>query len=210
MIKLFIIEDHATIIVSGLRNLFRPSRDQIEITGFATTLQEAITNTGLELSDIVILDLWIPGHDPLASLQLFREQYPGKPVIIYTSEELPLWQNKMMKAGAKGYVNKSCSRDDLKSAIVHVSKGGTWFTGPQATDNPEVTGNSPEPEFPVLSPAEKQIIDFLINGFHYKEISRKINISPAKIDKILAKLRNSYHCNTTIELVKLLSDSSLL
>jgi DNA-binding NarL/FixJ family response regulator len=210
MVKLFVIEDHATIIVAGLRNIFRPSRDDIEVTGSAVSVQSALPIPELASSDIIILDLWIPGNDPLDNMKLLGEQFPCKPVIIYTSEELPVWQQKMMNAGVKGYVNKNCNREDLKSAIMHVARGGTWFTGPMTGSDPETTGNRQEAGSPVLSPVEKQIIELLISGLHHREIAAKITITPPKIDKVLTGLRKRFDCNTTVELVKLLSDQSLV
>ena len=62
MIRLFVIEDHATVIVSSFRFLFRPQRDGIHVAGFATTVDEAIANADPESFDLFILDLYIPGY----------------------------------------------------------------------------------------------------------------------------------------------------
>lgn len=210
MIKIFVIEDHATIIVAGLRNIFRPSRDHIEISGSAINVKEALKNPELECADIIILDLWIPGFDPLDAVRILGQNHPGKPVIIYTSEELPLWHQKMMMAGVKGYVQKNCSREDLKSAILHVEKGGTWFTGPTTVDIPGKEGLPEIKALPELTPAEKQIIELLISGLHHHEIAKKLNISAPKIDKVLTLLRKRYQCITTVELINLLSGKHLL
>lgn len=210
MVKIFVIEDHSTIIVAGLRNIFRPSRDHIEISGSAINVEEALRNPELASSDIIMLDLWIPGSDPLDAMKILGENHPEKPVIIYTSEELPLWEHKMMKAGVKGYVNKTCGREDLKSAILHVKKGGTWFTGPMTEDVPEKEGLPETKALPALTPAEKQIIGLLISGLHHHEIAGRLNITTPKIDKILTLLRKRYQCITTVELVNLLSGNHLL
>ena len=202
MIKLFVIEDHEAIIVSGLRNMFRPSRDQIEVTGSAPNVNSALSNPALSFAGMIILDLWIPGEDPLASMTLLKKQCPGKPVLIYTSEELPVWQHKMMAAGVSGYISKNCSREDLKSAIRHVAKGGTWFTGLTPDQEPE-----PGPE---LSPVEKQILNLLINGYHHHEIASKLNTTSAKIDKSLVGMRTRFQCKTTVELVILLSGKAII
>ncbi len=202
MIKLFVIEDHEAIIVSGLRNLFRPSRDQIEVTGSAPNVKSAISTPALSAAGMIILDLWIPGEDPLASMTLLKKQCPGKPVLIYTSEELPVWQHKMMAAGVSGYISKNCSREDLKSAIRHVAMGGTWFTGLKPDQEPE-----PGPE---LSPVEKQILNLLINGYHHHEIASKLNTTSAKIDKSLVGMRTRFQCKTTVELVILLSGKAII
>ena len=208
MVKVFVIEDHATIIVAGLRNIFRPSRDNIEVTGTALHVNEALKNPELASSDLILLDLWIPGHDPLETMKLLGEKFPGKPVIIYTSEELPVWQQKMMRAGVKGYVSKNCNREDLKSAIMHVARGGTWFTGPMFPNDQGEAGK--RKEFPELSPVERQIMELLVKGQHYHEISEKMNLTRSRIDKILASLRTRFECTTTVELVKLLSDQWLV
>lgn len=206
MIKIFVIEDHAAIIVPGLRNLFRPSRDHIEVTGFSAGVKSALTNRALESSDLIILDLWMPGEDPIHNLTLLRERYPKIPVLIYTSEELPVWQQKMMAAGAKGYLKKNCPREDLKSAILHIANGGTWFTGPMTEGILAEKENDPS-AVPLinLTPVQKEIIDLLIEGYHQREIALRLKTTPAKIDKTLTALRIKYQCKTTIELVVFLS-----
>jgi DNA-binding NarL/FixJ family response regulator len=210
MVKLFIIEDHEMIIVSGFKNIFRPSRDQIEIAGSAPNIHTALSASILASSDLIILDLWIPREDPVESVKMLRERHPGIPVIIYTSEELPIWQWKMMEAGVKGYVNKSCSREDLKLALMHVINGGTWFTGPMPEKDIEHKSQHKDESFQSVSPIEKQIIELLVHGEHLYEIAMKLNTTTAKIDKTLAGLRNKFKCQTTVELVKLLSDHTLI
>jgi len=206
MIKIFVIEDHQAIIVPGLRNLFRPSRDQIEITGSASGLQNAFSNPAMGMADLIILDLWIPGEDPLQNLTLLGERFPKIPVLIYTSEELPIWQQKMIAAGARGYLRKNCPREDLKSAILHIFNGGTWFTGPM-TENSFAGKPNDQATDPshLLTPIQKEIIGFLMDGFHHKEIAKKLNTTPAKIDKTLTGLRIKFQCKTTLELILLLS-----
>lgn len=206
MIKIFVIEDHEAIIVPGLRNLFRPSRDQIEVTGSSPGLQTALLNPSIGMVDLIILDLWIPGENPLNTMNLLRERCPDVPVLIYTSEELPIWQDKMMQAGVKGFLRKSCPREDLKSAIMHITNGGTWFTGPMTFDRfSDKSDNKPESLSPKLSPVQKEIIDLLIAGYHHHEIAKRLNTTSAKIDKTLTGLRIKFQCKTTIELVMLLS-----
>lgn len=209
MVKIFVIEDHESIIVPGLRNLFRPSRDQIEVTGSSPGLQTAFLNPLLGLSDLIILDLWIPGEDPMHTMAMLSDRYPGKPVLIYTSEELPIWQQKMIVAGAKGFLKKNCPREELKSAIMHITKGGTWFTVPMTeVILPEISENNQNSLSPKLSPIQKEIIDLLAYGYHHNEIAEKLHTTPAKIDKTLTDLRTKFQCKTTIELVMFLSGKS--
>ncbi|MEI6457155.1 MAG: response regulator, partial [bacterium] len=96
MIRLFVIEDHP-VIVTGLRNLFRPSRDGIEVAGSASGLAEALlkaTPTGL---DIFILDLWLGRSKPVENVRTLRAGFPGKPIVVYTSEISSAWRRKVRK-----------------------------------------------------------------------------------------------------------------
>ena len=63
MIRLFVIEDHP-VIVTGLRNLFRPSRDEIEIVGSASNVDDAVIEADPDVFDIFLLDLWLPDSHP--------------------------------------------------------------------------------------------------------------------------------------------------
>ena len=100
MIRLFIIEDHP-IIVTGLRNLFRPSRDEIEIYGSASSADEAVKTDNSEAFDIIMLDLWLQSSPPLENMKKLKEKFPTKPIVMFTSEESSVWQRKMFDAGAK-------------------------------------------------------------------------------------------------------------
>ena len=94
MIRLFTIEDHP-VIITGLRNTFRPSRDGIEITGSASNVDEAILHANPATFDIFLLDLWIPGYQPLQNIRQLKEHFAEKPVVMFTSEDSSIWQRKM-------------------------------------------------------------------------------------------------------------------
>jgi DNA-binding NarL/FixJ family response regulator len=117
MIRLLVIEDNANIIVPGLRNLFRPERDGIRIACFASDPDEALLNGKAEDFDVILLDLWIPGFLPTDNLQKLGAGFPHKPVMVYTQDDSPVWRRKMLMAGAKGYLTKSATREELKMAI---------------------------------------------------------------------------------------------
>lgn len=210
MIKLFAIEDHDVIIVAGLRNLFRPSRDEIEIIGSATRIEEALASNALKECDLILLDLWLPNTDPLEVMKVLTLRFPGKPVLIYTSEESSVWKLKMMKAGARGFLNKNCDRSELKQAIDHVSHGGTWFRDmePSAVKSVE----PPETATPsiVLTPVERKIIELLLKGMNHREIAARLDTTNTVIDKKLRQLREKSGCKNTLELVKKLSETKII
>jgi DNA-binding NarL/FixJ family response regulator len=210
MLRIFVIENHETILVSGLRQLFRPHRDQIEITGSSNSVANALQNKELESCDIIILDLWIPNEKPLENVSILRQKYPKAHIIILTTEESPVWIRKMMAAGVKGYLIKNTNRNELKSAIMKVAGGGTWFTASLDEENQEKTAESSDKTNIVLNPAQKEILSLLTQGKNIKEIAELLNSKPAKIEKTLVNLRKQYQAETNIALIKILLDKGII
>jgi len=127
MIRLFIIEDHETIIVSGLKRLFYSSRDGLEVTSFTRSVDEAIETGDIHAFDLIILDLWLENRQPIENFRKLSEYFPSKPIIIYTAEGAFSWIQRMYNEGARAYLTKSASRTEIKNAIKNVIKGEKVF-----------------------------------------------------------------------------------
>jgi two-component system nitrate/nitrite response regulator NarL len=204
MIRLFIIEDHLTLIISGLRFLFRPERDGISVTGYAITVEEAIGKADPELFDLFILDLYIPGHQPIDNIRKLKTHFPGKPVAIYTSESSSSWKKKMMEEGALTYITKDSSRDELKTAIQKAAKGELFYFFPLVPTEQKKTGSEQSSVPHELSPVQNNIVKLLSEGHSHSEISDRTGISRSLIEKILKNLRTSFKVKNNLELIKCL------
>jgi DNA-binding NarL/FixJ family response regulator len=210
MIRIFIIEDHITITQAGFRNLFRPGRDQIDITGAATSIEETLKNADPENTDLFILDLWLPDANPLENIRLLREHFPGKGIIIYTSESSALWKRRMIKAGALAYILKSAERADIKTAIEKAYIGETYFSGTfESTELDEII-REPNIENKKISPAQKEIVRMIKEGYKHKEIAKVIGVSTSRIEKILSALRSDYHVANNFQLVSLFTELNII
>jgi DNA-binding NarL/FixJ family response regulator len=209
MIRIFVIEDHP-VIITGIRNLFRPSRDDIEIVGSAMHPDEACAKANPAEFDIFMLDLWIPGAHPLQNVKKLREVFPGKPIVMFTSEESTLWQRKMFEAGAMAYLLKNAEKNEIKSTLEKVASGKTVFTG---VIEPEV-----EPRFRaafadakyVLTPNQKELVIFLSNGLTQQQIADKKNTSVSTVEKTLSLLRDKCNARNNAELVKILLERGVI
>ena len=115
-----------------------------------------------------------------------------------------------MAAGVKGYLIKNTNRNELKSAIMKVAGGGTWFTASLDEENQEKTAESSDKTNIVLNPAQKEILSLLTQGKNIKEIAELLNSKPAKIEKTLVNLRKQYQAETNIALIKILLDKGII
>jgi len=210
MIRVLVIENHETIIVSGLRQLFRPQRDGIEIVDSAVSVSAALKKSDPSGFDIILLDLWIPGEKPLENVKLLKEKFPGKPILIYSSEDSGEWIRKMAIAGVKGYVIKDAARNELKNAISKVAGGNTWFTGLSVTGEHDILSQEHPPYNEPLSLVQKRIIEFLIAGNTLKEIAETLNTNSNKIEKKLVRMRVIFNAKSNVELIKILIDLALV
>lgn len=202
MIRLFVIEDHLAMVLSSLRFMFRPRRDGIEIAGFSRTPEEAIQSDDKVCFDIFILDLFLPGLQPVDNIRMLKQHFPDKPVIILTGEKSSAWCNKMRQEGADAYISKDSSRELIGLAINKVASGEHFFV----EDSAASAGN-PSKELCAgeLTPVESKIAKLLSQGLMHKEIASQMGISRSMIEKILKRLRTRYQVNNNLELIRILT-----
>ncbi len=209
MIRLFTIEDHP-VIITGLRNTFRPSRDGIEITGSASDVDEAVVTAVPETFDIFLLDLWIPGHQPLQNIRKLRQQFPGKPIVIFTSEDSTIWQRKMFEAGAMAYLLKSAEKTDIRLTLEKVSQGMTVFTGVVEPEREQAfRAGFADPRY-ALTPNQKEYVILLSNGLTQPEIAEKKNLSISTVEKTIKGIREKCGARNNAELVKILYERGVI
>ena len=203
MIRLFTIEDHP-VIITGLRNTFRPSRDGIEIIGSANNVDEAIAAADPATFDVFLLDLWIPGYQPLQNIKKIRMRFPGKPVVIFTSEDSTIWQRKMFEAGAMAYLLKSAEKKEISLTLEKVAKGMTVFTGTIEPEREQAFRSGfADPGF-ILTPNQKEYVVLLSNGLTQQEIAEKKSLSISTVEKTIKVIREKCNARNNAELVKIL------
>jgi DNA-binding NarL/FixJ family response regulator len=210
MIRLLVIENHETIIVSGFRQLFRPQRHGIDVTQSAVCVSLALEKADPLEFDVIILDLWIPGEKPLDNVRRLKNKFPLKPILVYSTEDSREWIRKMFNAGVKGYVIKDASREELKNAIENVAAGQTWFTHLEYRGKPEAQNLNPLTEEESITMIQKKIARYLLEGKNIKEISYNLGATQNQVEKTLVRMRGQFDARTNVELVKILMDRELL
>src|SRR5450759_1827143 len=127
MIRLYVIEDHESIIVSGLKRMFYSSRDGIDIVGSSKSVEDTINHAKPEDFDIFILDLWLESRTPLQDMRALKQAFPEKHVMIYTSETAVAWKIRMFEEGALAFITKTADRAEIKTAIQYVAEGRAFY-----------------------------------------------------------------------------------
>ena len=199
MIRLFSIEDHWMVTV-GLRTKFNRSSGVV-IACSATTLAAAVEGTREDSFDIILLDLFIPGTEPLENIKALRARYPGKPVVILTGEEQEIWKMQAAEAGVAAYLTKHATKEEMIETMERVFGGENILTGQMAVVAARQAMQADHQHLFRIKPSEKDILYQLARGDSQKQISANLHLSESAVEKTLRKLRRQFSVNNTLELV---------
>ncbi len=179
LMKVFLVDDHP-IVREGLRAVLEAD-PQIEIVGEAATGEDAIVQIPSSLANIVLMDVKLPGIDGVDAVRELLKTKPELVVIILTSfggDHVV----RAVEAGAKGYLLKGTSGEELRKAIHEAYRGKSPIdpvvTGQLVVEflrqrGKRTLGSNGSP----LSPRETQILEYVARGNPNKVIAERLNIS---------------------------------
>jgi len=193
-VSILIADDHAMVrsaISSWIHTI-----PELNLVGDASNGEEAITQTRLLKPDMVLMDLMMPKVDGIAATRAIIRKQPQAKILIVTSFTEKSRAVEAIQAGARGFILKDASLDELLEAILAVSKGRSWFSAELARSLVEPNGaGRPGPAEAVseaLTPREMEVLKLLVQGKSDEEISELLVIGHSTVrfhlHQILRKL----------------------
>ena len=192
MLRVIVIDDKIT--VTGLKSMFHPSRDGIKIVNSFRNTAEAIFKAKLCTFDFIIHELWAGKIQPLENIKKLKAQFPDKPILIFTRDELLEWKRKTIQIGVNGFISKGSSKSQIKAAIFGIIDNGSHFPSISSLEPSAETSGNP-------NPIEYSIVLLLSEGFRLREIACKSHLSIATIERMFHKLRMEHNVVNNCELV---------
>jgi len=195
VIRVFLVEDQA-IVRQGLHSLL-DLVDDIEVVGEAADGEEAVVQIPETEADVVLLDLRMPKLDGLGVLEQLGTVGQLPPTLILTTFDDDASLLEGIRAGAKGFLLKDVSLDQLTGAIRTLASGGTMIQ-PAVTDRVLKGLEGIRPEFESLDPPdplterETEILRLMAGGYSNREIAGAFDLAEGTvknhISSILSKL----------------------
>lgn len=205
-IRVLLADDHA--VLRDSLKAFLALFPDIEVIGEAGDGVETLALTRQFHPDVVLLDLAMPGLSGLNVLRRIREDVPESQVLILTQHELPEYILPALHEGAKGYVLKRASGNEVVQAIRAVARGESYLHSSIAGYVVEAaTGQAPHMALQkprvALSEREKDVLLLIGEGKRNTEIAAILSVSPKTVDKHRASLMKKLGASTRAELIKI-------
>jgi DNA-binding NarL/FixJ family response regulator len=182
MIRVCLVDDQ-TLVRQGIRNLLELA-DYIEVVAEADDGLTALSAIGEHRPDVVLLDLRMPRHDGIWTLHALRDSGIETPVLVLTTfddDELVL---QALRAGAKGYLLKDVTLEQVVVAIRTLANGGTLFQ-PAITDRllRAIRTDPPIDDAPVqdLTERELEVLRLLAGGYSNREIAAALFLAEGTV-----------------------------
>ena len=194
--SIVIVDDHA-LFRSGVRS---EVEDLVDVLGEAGTVEEAVRVIGETRPDVVLLDVHMPGGGGVEVIRRVAAVDPGQRFLALSVSDAAEDVIAVVRAGARGYVTKSISGEELAAAIGRVRDGDAVFSPRLAGFVRDAfAGSVPEaeidPELDQLTMREREVLRMIARGYMYKEVAQQLDISPrtveAHVSAVLRKLQLS-------------------
>ncbi len=186
--RVVIADDHP-IVREGLRSVLSVLSD-FELVGEARTGTEAVSVAQSTRPDIVIMDLRMPELDGVEATRLLGASNPETAVLVLTMHDDDGMLVAALKAGARGYLLKGASYDEITRALREIVAGGVAFgTGIADQVLLRLTGRvQPTLPFPQLTRRELEILTLLASGAGNQDIARQLWVSPKTVRNHVANI----------------------
>lgn len=208
-IQLFVVDDHP-IFVDGIVNLLKDTPG-FEIIGTASNGQEFLDKIKTKQPDIVLMDINMPIMDGIEATKELKLNYPKVKVIALTMFNDIRFIKDLLEIGAKGYVLKNISRDDLIKAIHTVSEGKPFLdstvqekviSSMSATDEDEFDEKEADLMVQNITSRELEILQLIALGLTSQDISQKLFISKNTVETHRKNLLAKLNVKNTASLLK--------
>lgn len=193
-VRVLVADDHP-VFRDGLASLLATQRD-VEVVATAADGAEAVALAGEHGPDVVVMDLQMPVLNGIDATRRLAETMPDVRVLVFTMGEEDGTVLAAMRAGARGYLVKGASQEEVARAISTVHAGGLVFGASLALRIADLLSGSTTPDrsaFPQLTEREVEILDLIAAGRNNAQIASALYLAPKtvrnNVSNILAKLQ---------------------
>lgn len=197
-VRILVADDHA-LVRKGLIQLLARQHDFAEF-GEAASAAEALALVTRQSWDILLLDLALPDASGLEVLQRVRELRPALPVLIVSMYPEDQLGERLLQAGASGYLTKEAAPEELVHAIRRLLRGQKYVSPALEAQMAERPSGAQTSRHERLSAREFEVMLLLAAGRPIHIIARRLGVSPKTVTTYRARVLTKMRMATNAEL----------
>ncbi len=199
--RIMLVDDHV-VVRSGMRRLLE-QKAELSVVAEAEDGEHAYQLYADILPDVVVMDMSMPGMGGLEALRRILSRHPAARIVVYSMHENAAFATQALGAGARGYVAKSGSSDELVQAVQDAARGKNYLSSGVAQKIALNTLAGEDDPFKRLSTREFEVFRLLAEGSNVELIAELLKISQKTVANYQTLLKQKLGVSSPIELVKL-------
>lgn len=215
-VRVFLVDDH-DLFRAGARHELEGRAGAVEVVGEAAGVSGAIEGIAHTQPDVVLLDVHMPDGGGRAVVESVAAAVPTTRFLALSVSDAAEDVIDIIRAGARGYVTKSISADELVDAITRVAEGDAVFSPRLAgfvldafTESLPATAPPVDPDLDLLSPREREVMQLIARGYTYKEVARRLHISVKTVESHASAVLRKLQLSSRHELTRWATERRLI
>jgi DNA-binding NarL/FixJ family response regulator len=210
--RVVLVDDH-DLFRAGVRGGLGPA---IEVVGEAASVAEAVPLIKELDPDVVLLDVHLPDGGGQAVIVSVAPERPGVRFLALSVSDAAEDVIGVIRAGARGYVTKAISGEELSDAVHRVADGDAVFSPRLAgfvldafRSDGELSGTG-DPELDQLTGREREVLQLIARGYRYKEIAARLHLSPRTVESHVSAVLRKLQLSSRHELTRWAAERRLI
>jgi DNA-binding NarL/FixJ family response regulator len=211
--RVFLVDDHH-LFRAGVRSELG---DSVEVVGEADDVAPAIELIAERQPDVVLLDVHLTSGGGQEVVEAIKATHPAVRFLALSVSDAPEDVIAVIRAGARGYITKAVSGEELVDAVRRVAGGDAVFSPRLAGFVLDAFAAEPgtgrvaiDPELDQLSPREREVLRLIARGYTYKEVARDLGISAKTVESHVSAVLRKLQLSTRHQLTRWAAERRLV
>ena len=210
MTSVYLVDDHRIFLTGVQAEL----ESDFDVVGSSYDVDTAVDEIRSIRPDVVLVDVHMPGGGGVTVVGNVLDTNPDIRFLALSVSDAPEDVIAMIRAGARGYVTKTISPDELAASINRIADGDAVFSPSLAGFVLDAFSRSvpvaEDPELDSLTPREQEVLRQIARGYAYKQIARRLSISVKTVETHVSSVLRKLQLSNRHELARWASDRRIV
>jgi DNA-binding NarL/FixJ family response regulator len=201
--RVLIVDDHP-MTRAGLVHVIN-HQPELSVCGEAESAAQALDILDSSRPDLLLIDITLPGKSGLELIKDVKAMHPELLMLVVSMHDESLYADRVLRAGARGYITKHEGGEKLMEAIRHVLRGKIYVSESMSAHILEIFSGGQtrldRSSIEKLSDREFEVFESMGEGLSSQQIAKKLHLSAKTVDAHRANIKTKLNIKTTAELI---------